>query len=224
MLIATWNVNSIRTRLTQVLEWLEIVNPDLLCVQETKVDDPLFPKNEFESKGYHVYFHGQKAYNGVALIAKVPLEDVRSGIKGELPENEETKLLEGQARIISALIEGIRVINVYVPNGSELGSEKYIYKLKWLTTLNRYLNHQSIRLEPTCLLGDFNIALEDKDIYNPAKLSGGIMASKSEREHLVKLLGERFEDIDSNFSPRPKHNWVPPLKQNGISEPNSEEN
>ena len=132
MLIATWNVNSIRTRLGQVKDWLDKNQPDLLCLQETKVEDKLFPKSAFESKGYQVSFHGQKAYNGVALISPHKLNDVRSGFTSELPNDSLAKELGEQKRVISALVNEVRVVNVYVPNGSDLASEKYSYKLEWL--------------------------------------------------------------------------------------------
>ena len=118
--IATWNVNSVRTRLDQVLSWLESEQPDLLCLQETKVDDPLFPLEAFKSAGWHVHIHGQKAYNGVALICREPLEDVRCGFVGELPDDAEANELGAQKRVISALLNGVRVLNLYVPNGSSL--------------------------------------------------------------------------------------------------------
>ncbi len=205
MLIATWNVNSIRTRLTQVKEWLIEVQPDLLCLQETKVADPFFPKTELEENGYEVYFHGQKAYNGVALISRHPLKDVRTGLSGELPNDSEANRFGDQKRVISALLNDIRVVNLYVPNGSAVGSEKYKYKLEWLACLKRYLNEQAKRDEPLCVLGDFNIALEDKDIHNPKRLAGGIMASQAERESLKDLLGERHQDAFRLFESESDH-------------------
>ena len=139
MLIASWNVNSVRTRLEHVLAWLKTTQPDLLCLQETKVDDPLFPVEAFETIGYQVHFHGQKAYNGVALVSRAPLEDVRTGFIGELPKDEEALALGEQKRVISGLLQGVRVVNLYVPNGSSLTSDKYTYKLRWLGCLERYL-------------------------------------------------------------------------------------
>ena len=205
MLIATWNVNSIRTRMAQVKDWLQEVQPDLLCLQETKVDDPLFPKEKLEESGYEVCFHGQKAYNGVALISRHPLKDVRFGISGELPNDSTAKDLGMQKRVISALVNDIRVVNLYVPNGSAVGSEKYIYKIKWLECLSRYLQAQQQRDEPTCILGDFNIAPEARDIHNPEQLTGGIMASEKERNALKSLLGERFQDVFRIFETETDH-------------------
>ena len=194
MLIASWNVNSIRSRLSQVIKWLEDVQPEVLCLQETKVSDKDFPNETFDRIGYSVQFCGQKSYNGVAIISKNKLSDIRYGFAGELNQTEISEELDFQKRIISGLTNGIRVINVYVPNGSSINSEKFKYKINWLTMLNEYLVKQSKRGEPTCLLGDFNIALDDNDIYAPDKLTGGIMASDIERQILRKLLGKRFID------------------------------
>ena len=205
MQIATWNVNSIRTRLDQVQAWLQDAQPDLLCLQETKVDDPLFPHEVFEAQGYQVHFHGQKAYNGVAIVSRQPLEDVRRGFTGELPEDAEALQLGEQKRVISALVNNIRIVNVYVPNGSALKSEKYPYKLEWLSCLNRYLSAQAKRDEPLCLVGDFNIALEARDIHHPERLTGRIMASELEREALLNVLGDRLHDVFRVFEPDANH-------------------
>ncbi len=205
MKIATWNVNSIRSRLNQVSAWLDDANPDLLCLQETKVHDNFFPQEEFISKGYSVSFHGQKAYNGVAMISRIPLQDIRFGLTGELPKDIQANKFEDQKRVISASIDGIRVVNIYVPNGSNLKSDKYTYKLEWLNCLDRYLKAQSKRDEPLCLVGDFNIALEAKDIHNPDRLTGGIMASEAERGALRALLGDRLQDVFRIFEPDSNH-------------------
>ncbi len=194
MLIATWNVNSIRSRLSQVIKWLRDEQPDVLCLQETKVSDKEFPYKTFEDIGYNLKFYGQKSYNGVAIISKDTIVDTRYGFTGELNHLEISEEFHSQKRIISALINGIRVINVYVPNGSSLNSEKFHYKVNWLNMLNEYLVKQSKRGEPTCLLGDFNIALNDNDIHAPDKFTGSIMASEIERKLLKKALGLRFKD------------------------------
>ena len=194
MLIASWNVNSIRSRLSQVIKWLEDERPEVLCLQETKVSDKDFPYKTFENIGYDVKFYGQKSYNGVAIISKVNITDIRYGFPGELSQLEISEELHFQKRIISGLINGIRIINVYVPNGSSLNSEKFNYKINWLAMLNEYLVKQSKRGEPTCLLGDFNIALDDNDIYAPDKFAGSIMASEIERKMLREVLGSRFKD------------------------------
>jgi len=194
LLIASWNVNSIRSRLSQVIKWLEDEQPEVLCLQETKVLDKDFPSETFENIGYSVKFCGQKSYNGVAIISKDKIGDTRYGFAGELNQFEISEELDFQKRIISGLINGIRIINVYVPNGSSINSEKFTYKISWLSMLKDYLEKQSKRGEPTCLLGDFNIALNDNDMHAPDKLKGSIMASEIERKMLRKALGSRFKD------------------------------
>ena len=177
-----------------MIKWLEDEKPEVLCLQETKVSDKDFPYKAFDSIGYKVKFYGQKAYNGVAIICKDKIADIRYGFAGELNHLEISSELQVQKRIISGLINGIRIINVYVPNGSSLNSEKFNYKVNWLAILNEYLVEQSKRGEPTCLLGDFNIALDDNDIYAPDKFAGSIMASEIERKMLREVLGSRFKD------------------------------
>ena len=194
MLIASWNVNSIRTRLNQIKFFLVDKKIDILCLQETKVSDKDFPLKTFEDLGYKVKFSGQKSYNGVAIISKFEFQDFKVDFVGELPENEVKKEYLEQKRIISAFINGLRIINVYVPNGSSLNSEKYEYKLKWLELLSKYLNKQSERNELTCILGDFNIAPSPADIFDPQRFEGGIMASIPEREALKKILKNEFID------------------------------
>ena len=203
MLIATWNINSIRARLELVSQWLKDYCPDLLCLQETKVDDPLFPISSFRDLGYYAQVHGQSSYNGVAFVSKKPLEDIRLGFGGELSDDPEAlSMLDKQKRVISGIFEGIRVVNLYVPNGSSLGSEKYSYKLAWLSCLSNYLIAQSQRGERLCVLGDFNIALEARDIYNPEYFTGSIMASEPERRALSKILHKRLWDVFRVFEPK----------------------
>ena len=194
-----------RTRLDQVLSWLEQNQPDLLCLQETKVDDPLFPIQAFEAAGWKVSIHGQKSYNGVALVSREPLDDVRCGFSAELPNDAEAETLGEQKRLISALLDGVRVLNLYVPNGSSLSSEKYPYKLSWLGCLKRYLDAQAERGEPLCMVGDFNIALEARDIHDPDRLNGSVMASDAERAALRDALGDRLQDAFRMFEPDAGH-------------------
>ena len=194
MRIATWNVNSVRTRLEQVTAWLAQEQPDVLCLQETKVDDPLFPHQPFEALGYTAVISGQKAYNGVAILSRLPLEEVRIGFSALLPQDPIAQELDGQKRVISALVEGIRIVNLYVPNGSSLRSDKYAFKLQWLACLQRYLQVQELEGDPLVMLGDFNIALEARDIHHPQRLEGGIMASEAEREGLRLALADRLHD------------------------------
>jgi exodeoxyribonuclease-3 len=205
MRIATWNVNSVRTRLEQVLAWLAAEQPEVLCLQETKVADELFPLAPFRALGYEAAISGQKAYNGVAILSRLPIEDVQVGFAALLPDDPEAPGLGEQKRVISAQIAGLRVLNLYVPNGSSLRSEKYAYKLEWLACLKRYLDAQEAEGDPLVMVGDFNIALEARDIHDPARLSGGIMASEPERQALQAALGERLEDGFRLFEPESGH-------------------
>jgi exodeoxyribonuclease-3 len=205
MRIATWNVNSVRTRLDQVLAWLAAERPEVLCLQETKVADELFPLAPFRALGYEAAISGQKAYNGVAILSRLPIEDVRVGFAALLPDDPQAPGLGEQKRVISAQIAGLRVLNLYVPNGSSLRSEKYAYKLEWLACLKRYLDAQEAQGEPLVMVGDFNIALEARDIHDPARLNGGIMASEPERQALQAALGERLEDGFRLFEPEGGH-------------------
>ena len=195
MRIATWNVNSVRTRLDQVVAWLEQERPEVLCLQETKVTDELFPREAFEALGYQVVISGQKAYNGVAMLSLLPLEDVQIGFEALLPSDPEAPGLSEQKRVISALVDGVRVLNLYVPNGSSLSSEKYAYKLEWLACLQRYLAVQENQGDPLCMVGDFNIGPEDRDLPDPKRQTGGIMASRAEREALQLVLRDRLSDV-----------------------------
>jgi len=193
MRIASWNVNSVRTRLDQVLAWLRQERPEVLCLQETKVDDPLFPHQAFAELGYSAAISGQKAYNGVALLSRQPLEDVRIGFSALLAGDGEASRLDDQKRVISARLDGLRFLNLYVPNGSALKSEKYAYKLQWLECLGRYLAAQEAQGEPLVMLGDFNIGPEDRDLPNP------------ERQALRAVLGERLHDVFRVFEPETGH-------------------
>ena len=194
MLIATWNVNSVRTRLAQIINWINQVNPDILCLQETKVVDKDFPRECFEELGYSVLVYGQKSYNGVAIISKIKPELIIRGFNFDSDNDKDLESFKEQKRLISAQINGIRIINVYVPNGSSLNSEKFAYKIKWLNYLASFLNQLDKKGELICLLGDFNIAPTNFDIHNPQKYEGGIMATEIERKALQNVLKEGFID------------------------------
>ena len=181
-------------RLNQVLLWLENKNPDVLCLQETKVLDADFPFESFEKLGYKVKAFGQKSYNGVAIISKFDFVDLKYGFCGELAQCDSAKQFDDQKRVISALINGVRIINVYVPNGSSLSSDKFEYKLSWLKQLKIYLEQPLKRDEKICLLGDFNIAPSSKDIYDQKIFEGGIMASEKERFYLEEIIKGKFID------------------------------
>ena len=204
MLIATWNVNSIRTRLSQIIDWINQVNPDILCLQETKVTDESFPLEPFEKLGYSVEAYGQKSYNGVAIISKIKPQNSN---KGFYISDQNVEIFSDQKRLISADINGIRIINVYVPNGSSLDSDKFEYKINWLNSLASFLDEEEKKGNLICLMGDFNIAPSNSDIHDPEKYEGGIMASEKERHALDNVLKERFIDSFRIFEKSTGH-WT----------------
>ncbi len=207
MNIATWNVNSVRTRLDHVIDWLTANPIDLLCLQETKVVDEDFPRQRFADMGYQCYVSGQKSYNGVALISKTPLADVKIGFSALLGEG--VAEWDAQKRVIQGTLHGVCVVNLYVPNGSEIGSEKYGYKLHWLSILRDYLQtllqSESPHVTQLLVCGDFNIALEDRDIHNPAGREAHIMASDAERSALQTVLELGFHDAFRKFTAEGGH-------------------
>ena len=205
MLVATWNVNSIRSRIDHVKEWLIANEVDILCLQETKTEDQFFPVEVFSRMGYEVSVSGQKSYNGVAIISRFPINDIKIGFEQVISKYNDLSILNQQKRIISAEINDIRVINVYVPNGSSINSDKFIYKEKWLNCLRIYLSEISSDNKTICLLGDFNIAPEDKDIHTPSKYKESIMASSKERKLLKNALGNKLEDVFRIFEPGERH-------------------
>ena len=194
MQIATWNVNSLRVRLEQVLAWPEGRRPDVLALQETKLADEQFPRAQFEAAGYRVVYSGQRTYNGVAILSREPAIDVTTDIPG---------LDDPQRRILVATIDGIRVINLYVVNGSEVGSEKFAYKLHWLGKVTDYVRDQLARYPDTVVLGDFNIAPEDRDVHDPELWHEQILCSTPEREALRRLLDLGLVDTFRLFDQEP---------------------
>ena len=205
MLVATWNVNSVRTRLSQITNWINNVNPDILCLQETKVIDDSFPLTPFEELGYEVIKYGQKSYNGVAIISKLKIENFEKGFIHDSQEKNISIDFNEQKRLITANINGLKIINVYVPNGSSIDSDKFDYKIHWLNHLSSFLDEQVREEDSVCLLGDFNIAPSDLDIHSPEKYEGGIMASKIEREALNNVLKGRFIDSFRIFEKNTGH-------------------
>ncbi|RMF27220.1 MAG: exodeoxyribonuclease III [Cyanobacteria bacterium J083] len=205
MKIATWNVNSIRTRQGIVVDWLKQHQVDILCLQETKVIDADFPRQPFSELGYNLYISGQKAYNGVAIFSRQELTDVSCGFSPIIPSEAAAKFDE-QKRLITGVIDNLRIVNVYVPNGAPLGSEKYEYKLAWLKMLKTYLLklRQANSLE-LCVSGDFNIAPRDKDIYTTKNRDKHIMSSPAEREALQDLLSIGLADAFRKFTCEPGH-------------------
>ncbi|MEO7558432.1 MAG: exodeoxyribonuclease III [Gammaproteobacteria bacterium] len=179
MKIATWNVNSLRVRLPHLLDWIGAAQPDILALQETKLVDEQFPLQDIEAAGYQVIFSGQKSYNGVALLSRSPASDVAKDIPG---------LVDPQRRVLAATYNDIRVLNIYVPNGASIGSEKYSYKLSWLDQLCIYIEQQLTLYPRLVVLGDFNIAPEDRDVHDPAAWEGQVMVSEAERTYFARLL------------------------------------
>jgi exodeoxyribonuclease III len=205
MQIATWNVNSIRSRLPIVTNWL-ISNPvDVLCLQETKVIDADFPRAEFDDLGYHLYVSGQKSYNGVAIFSLQSLLDTIVGFSPIVGQELGAEFDE-QKRVIAGINKNIIIVNLYVPNGAAIDSDKYVYKLRWLQTLKEYLQIiKSKYTQEICICGDFNIALEDRDIHNPKGRESHIMSSTREREALQDILSLGFTDIFRKFTTESGH-------------------
>jgi exodeoxyribonuclease III len=186
MKIATWNVNSVTARLPLALKWLESARPDVLCLQETKCTDDRFPKESFAELGYDSEVFGQPTYNGVAIISRVPPKDVRRGFPGDASD--------AHARLIAATVEGIRIVNVYVPNGQAVGTDKYRFKLDWMRRLRGFLDESYGANERVFLCGDFNVAPEDLDVHDPRLWRGKILFSEPEREALDNIKGWGFTD------------------------------
>jgi exodeoxyribonuclease-3 len=182
MRLATWNVNSLKARLPRVEEWLAYAQPDVLCMQETKLADEQFPVMPFSALGYEVAFHGEGRWNGVAIASRVGIDDVVAGFS-PAPEPEPT-----EARLISANCGGLRVASLYVPNGRAVGSEHYERKLEWLARVREWVESSYGPSDPLALCGDFNIAPEDRDVYDPAAFAGATHVSGPEREALRSLL------------------------------------
>ncbi|AAU90862.1 exodeoxyribonuclease III [Methylococcus capsulatus str. Bath] len=198
MKIATWNVNSLRVRLPQVLDWLDSVQPGVLAVQETKLTDDAFPVEALRAVGYHAVYSGQKTYNGVAVLSKAPVEDVLTD-----PPN----LDDPQRRILAVTAGPLRIINLYVPNGSEVGSDKYAYKLDWLAKVRDFIAEEMAAHPHTVVLGDFNIAPEDRDVHDPESWREKILCSTPERDAFRAWAGlglsdlfRRFEQPEGSFS------------------------
>jgi len=199
MKIATWNVNSLKVRLPHVLDWLAASEADILCLQETKTTDENFPADELEAAGYHVVFSGQKTYNGVAIISKQPASDIITDVAG---------LDDPQRRILGATIDGVRVLDLYVVNGQEVGSEKYAHKLHWLEKVTAHMAEQLQRHERFVVVGDFNIAPDDRDVYDPKAWHERILCSTPERDALQKILDLGLTDTFRLFEQEEKsYSW-----------------
>jgi exodeoxyribonuclease-3 len=189
--LATWNVNSIRARLSRLLSWLERRRPDVVCLQETKVQDDAFPAFEIQALGYRVVAHGQKAYNGVAILSRDELADVRRGMEG---------VDDVQKRILCGTAHGIRIVNLYVPNGEKVTSPKYPLKLAWLEQFRAALDRFHRPDEPLLLCGDFNIAPEDRDVHDPKRWRGKVLCTEPEREQFRALIAWGLQDGIRRFT------------------------
>ncbi len=197
--IATWNVNSLTVRLDQVLAWLASELPDVLALQETKITNERFPAAAIRDAGYHVVYSGQKTYNGVALLTRVPVSDPIYDIPG---------LQDPQRRVLGASWGEMRVLNVYVPNGEDVGSEKYAYKLSWLAKLSAYIEQQIDSHPRTVVLGDFNIAPDERDVHDPLVWSGRILFSDAERAAFRQLITSGLCDTFRLFEqPEKQFSW-----------------
>ncbi len=190
MKIATWNVNSLKVRLPHVLDWLSAAEPDVLCLQETKLTDENFPREDIEAAGYHVVFSGQKTYNGVAVISRHPATDIET----DVPD-----LDDPQRRILCTTIDGVRILNLYVVNGQEVGSEKYAHKLFWLEKITDYIHAQVKLHERFVTVGDFNIAPDDRDVYDPQAWHERILCSTPERNALQAIIELGLSDVFRQF-------------------------
>ncbi len=198
MKIAAWNVNSLKVRLPHLLDWLAEASPDIVCLQELKLEDHNFPVAELAAAGYHAAYSGQKTYNGVALLARQPIEDICYG-NPHFPDE--------QKRLVSGTIGGVRVVCAYMPNGQAVGSEKYDYKLRWLDALALWLQEELARHPQLALCGDYNIAPDDRDVHDPDRWRGEILCSEPERSAFQRLLGlgladsfRLFEQPEKTFS------------------------
>lgn len=199
MLIASWNVNSLRVRLEQVLRWVDEHKPDVLGLQETKVQNETFPHAELKSAGYHVLYNGQKTYNGVALLSR---DDAHAVV------TELTTMDDPQRRLIGATIAGIRIYNVYVPNGQSVGSDKFRYKLEWLAALRKQLSSEMKEHSKLLVMGDFNIAPEDRDVHDPGGWEGNVLVSKDERGALARICSLGLADCFRLFDqPEASYSW-----------------
>ena len=198
MKLVTWNVNSLKVRLPHVLDWLAEHQPDVLCLQETKQEDVNFPAAELAAAGYQTVFSGQKTYNGVAILSKTPATNVVTAIPS---------YLDPQKRVLAATIGGVRIVNLYIPNGQSVDSDKYQYKLSWLEALTDWLKEELAQHPRLAMLGDFNIAPEEADVYDPKVWEGQVLFSPPEREAFQRWISlglvdsfRLFEQAEKSYS------------------------
>lgn len=201
MLIATWNINSIRARLSHVLRWLNETKVDVLCLQETKVVDALFPQKALEEIGYQSFFTGESSYNGVAILVKKSISVSSKNIISHLPN-----YIDQQKRLLALTIDDIRFICVYVPNGENINSTKYHYKLSWLAKFKTWLEHECKQYTKLAILGDFNIAPENQDVQNPERWTGHVLFSDKEKAAFQDLISMNLIDAFRLF-PQPLNSY-----------------
>jgi exodeoxyribonuclease-3 len=192
--IGTWNVNSLRIRLPHLLDWLAAAQPDVMCLQETKVEDANFPLAEIQAAGYQAVYCGQRAYNGVAILARSALTEVQHGIPN---------FVDDPKRVIAATINGVRVVCLYAPNGQAPGTDKYAYKLRWYDAAAAWLTHELQKHSRLAVLGDLNVAPEDRDVHNPKRWEGQIHVSPPERAAFRTVVDVGFADAFRLF-PQPE--------------------
>ena len=195
MKLATWNVNSLAVRLPQLLDWLDAHPVDAIVLQETKLTDDRFPRAEIEAAGYAAQWFGQKTYNGVALLSRHAATDVVRNIPGFADE---------QARVIAGTVDGVRLIGAYFPNGQAPGTDKFEYKLQWMRALRDWVESELAQHPKLALMGDFNIAPDDRDVYDPVAWAGQIHCTDEERDHFRKLVGLGLADAFRLFEQPPK--------------------
>mgnify|MGYP003406615964 FL=1 len=195
MKLATWNVNSLTVRLPQLLEWLAAHQPDAMVLQEIKLADDKFPHEPIEAAGYEVQWFGQKTYNGVALLSRRPIADIVRNIPG---------FTDDSARVITGTVDGLRIVGAYFPNGQAPGSDKFEYKMQWLRALRDWLREELAAHPKLVLLGDFNIAPEDRDVHDPVAWAGQIHCTDEERGHFTQLLALGLVDAFRLFDQPPK--------------------
>jgi exodeoxyribonuclease-3 len=199
MRLATWNVNSLKVRLPHLTDWMHAAQPDVVCLQELKLEDAKFPRDELAAAGYVSVSSGQKTYNGVAILARTALEDVQTGIPG---------FDDDQRRVIAATVGSTRIVCLYAPNGQAIGSDKYEYKLRWFAALREWLSAELARHPNLAVLGDLNVAPEDRDVHDPKAWEGQVHVSEPERSAFQALLGLGLKDSFRLFEqPEKSYSW-----------------
>ncbi len=197
MRVATWNVNSIKQRLESVLAWIRDRQPDILCLQEIKCVDEAFPREAFGDAGYNVAVHGQKTFNGVALLSRLPFDEVSTGLPGDA-DDDQARFIEG---VVSTKAGVVRVASLYLPNGNPVGTEKYPYKLAWMDRLRDFAAERLGREQPFVLAGDYNVIPEEIDVYRPASWVADALFRPESREAYRRLLAQGWTDALRHLNP-----------------------